>query len=141
MALVIADGIEIPEAEIEAEYSRSSGPGGQHVNKTETRVTLRFSVAASPSIPEPHKARMLEKLAPRLTKTGELLVSVDRHRDRSMNETKAFERLAELLRAAYEIPTPRKKTKPSRGSKERRLAAKRQTSARKRDRSTKGHDD
>jgi ribosome-associated protein len=96
VALSIAEGIEIPDVEIEAEYSRSSGPGGQHVNKTETRVTLRFSVAASPSIPEPHKTRMLEKLGPRLTKAGELLVSVDRHRDRSMNESKAFERLTEL---------------------------------------------
>lgn len=141
MALSIAEGIEIPDVEIEAEYSRSSGPGGQHVNKTETRVTLRFSVAASPSIPEPHKTRMLEKLGPRLTKAGELLVSVDRHRDRSMNESKAFERLTELLRQAYVVPKPRKKTKPSKGSKERRLAAKRQTSAKKKDRGGRGHDD
>src|SRR5579885_2672674 len=102
--IVVARGIEIPPGEIAVEYSRSSGPGGQHVNKTETRVTLRFGLATSPSIPEEDRARMVARLAARLTKNGELLVSAGRHRDRTQNMSAAFERLEALLQAAYERP-------------------------------------
>jgi ribosome-associated protein len=135
-AIRIAEGIEIPTREVSEAYSRASGPGGQHVNKTETRVTLRFSLAESASIPEADRARMLVKLAHRITKAGELLVSTDRHRDRSQNLREAYERLAELLRAAYAKPRPRQKTRPTKGSRERRLDQKRATSDRKRTRRT-----
>lgn len=140
-AIRIAEGIEIPMSEIAEEYSRASGPGGQHVNKTETRVTLRFPLAHTASVPEQHRARMLAKLAHRITKAGELLVSTDRHRDRSQNQREAYARLAQILRGAYAIPRPRKKTRPSKGSKERRLTQKRATSERKRTRRSPARDE
>jgi ribosome-associated protein len=132
--LFIAPGVQVPSEEVSAEYSRASGPGGQNVNKVETRVTLRFSLATSSSIPPADRERMMQKLAPRLTKKGEILVSCGNRRDRSQNQEEAFDRLEEMLRLAYAVPRARKKTRPSRGSKERRLASKRETSARKRGR-------
>jgi ribosome-associated protein len=140
-ALIVARGIEVPREEIEVDYSRSSGPGGQHVNKTETRVTLRFDLAGSPSIPEGEKTRMLSRLKTYATKSGELLVSCEAYRDRTRNLSEAYERLEALLARAYEKPKPRKKTKPSRGAKERRLAEKKRTSTRKEGRkSPRGED-
>jgi ribosome-associated protein len=130
-SLEVARGIEVPRSEIAIEYSRASGPGGQHVNKTETRVTLRFDFLGSRSIPEADKERMAEKLATKLTKAGELLVSCDAYRDRARNLETAYERLEATLARAYERPKPRKKTRPSRGSKERRLDEKKRTGARK----------
>lgn len=129
--IVLGRGVSIPEDELLVEYSRASGPGGQHVNKTETRVTLRFPLVASRSIPDVAKARMIEKLASRLTKAGEILVSADAHRDRSMNHRDAHARLTALLEKAFVIPRPRKKTRPTRGSTERRLEEKRRTQGKK----------
>jgi ribosome-associated protein len=130
-SLVVAPGIEVPASEIRPEYSRSSGPGGQNVNKVESRVTLRYRLETSAAIPSEDRARMIEKLKSRLTKLGEILVSCDSYRDRGRNEDEAFDRLEQLLQRAYVKPRARKKTKPSRGSKERRLKNKKQTSARK----------
>lgn len=141
MSLVIADGIEIPEEELQSEYSRSGGPGGQHVNKTETRVVLRFALAKTTSIPEPDKGRMMLRLATRLTKAGELLVACDKHRVRSDNEREARERLAALLAKAREVPKARVKTRPSRGAKERRLADKRREGGKKQTRRSPQGDD
>lgn len=132
--LPITAAIQIPLAEIEVAYSRSSGPGGQHVNKTETRVTLRFPVASSPSIPEDARALMVERLAPRLTKSGELLVSSEEFRERPRNLEAAYERLQGLLRRSLQRDKPRRPTRPSRGAKERRLNEKRQTAERKKSR-------
>lgn len=141
MGIVLSRTVEIPEEEISAEYSRSSGPGGQHVNKTETKVVLRFGIVDSPSIPARDKARMLDKLGTRVTRAGEILVACGKHRDRSENERIAWERLRALLESAFEIPKPRKKTKPSRGAKERRLENKRLTSGRKKSRQKPRSDD
>lgn len=139
--LEVARGIEVPRSEATIEYSRASGPGGQHVNKTETRVTVRFDFEGTRSIPDADKERMKEKLATKLTKLGELLVSCDAYRDRARNLETAFERLEATLARAYERPKPRKKTKPSRGSKERRLDEKKRTSSRKQTRkSPRGED-
>ncbi|MBI4816720.1 MAG: aminoacyl-tRNA hydrolase [Deltaproteobacteria bacterium] len=132
--LTIAAGIVIPISEIQVETSRSSGPGGQHVNKTETRVTLRLALSATSSIDAASKARVLEKLARRLTRSGEILVSCGRHREREQNLREALDRLERLLQDAWHRDPPRKKTRPSAGSKERRLAEKRHTTQRKRSR-------
>lgn len=137
---MLGRGVAIPPDEVSLEYSRSSGPGGQHVNKTETRVTLRFDLGGSRSIPEADKARMIEKLSRRVTKSGHVLVSCDAERDRSRNTEVAWARLSALLARAFERPKPRTKTKPSRASKERRLEQKRRTSSRKRSRQVR-HDD
>jgi ribosome-associated protein len=134
--LDITPGIEVPRREVVVEYSRAAGPGGQHVNKTETRVTLRFDLVRSPSIPEADRARMAERLRARLTKSGEILVSSGARRDRTQNLTDAFERLAALLRQAYTKPKKRKKTRPSKGAKERRLQDKRSVAGRKQSRRT-----
>ncbi|MEM1024620.1 MAG: alternative ribosome rescue aminoacyl-tRNA hydrolase ArfB [Myxococcota bacterium] len=124
MDLLLANGAVLPESELRVETSRASGPGGQHVNKTETRVTLRWSLADS-ALSGPLKQHLRSRLAPRLTKTDELLVSVDDTRVRSRNLVLARERMKEILDAASKVPKKRQPTRPTKGSKERRLRAKR----------------
>ena len=130
--LVLLRGVVVPRSEVGVEVSRSSGPGGQHVNKTESRVTLRFNVLESPSIPEDERGWLRHRLRSRLTRLGELLVSCDSHRDQARNRSEAFERLETLLRTAMERPQQRKKTRPTRASVQRRLETKRSRSQRKR---------
>jgi ribosome-associated protein len=139
--LRVTHGVEIPASEVAMEFARASGPGGQHVNKTETRVTLRFALARSPSIPRELKERMIERLASRLTKSGEILVTSGSRRDRSQNMDEAWSRLEMILRRAAMVPKPRKKTRPSRGAKERRLSEKRRTAQRKEGRRSPRGDD
>lgn len=139
--LVLPGGIEIPAREIEVSYSRSSGPGGQHVNKTETRVSLRFAALHSPSLTEESRRRLREKLGSRLTAGGEILVHCDRHRDRSRNHAEALARLRAILSAALYRPRKRRPTRPTRSSVERRLDHKRRQSSRKRDRRRPRRDD
>jgi ribosome-associated protein len=123
-------GHAIPGSEIDVEYARSGGPGGQHVNKTETKVTLRFDLTTS-SLPEEVKEKLRRRLATRLTKSGELLISADAHRERTRNMDDARARFIEILERALIEPKKRKKTKPSRGAKARRLSEKRKTSEKK----------
>jgi ribosome-associated protein len=130
MDLRLSTGAVLPEGELQVETSRSSGPGGQHVNKTETRVTLRWSLADS-SLPEATKERLRSKLASRLTKSEELLVSADDTRVQSRNLVLAHDRLRELLDRALRIPKKRRPTRPTRGSERRRLKAKRAQSEKK----------
>lgn len=114
----------IPGAELNERFSRSSGPGGQGVNTTDSRVELLFDVAASPSIPANVRDRVLERLGPRLV-DGVLTIAASEHRSQLMNREAARERLAMILREASSPPPPKRRpTKPSRGSKERRLASK-----------------
>jgi len=123
--LVITNAVRIPLAEIEFTSSRSGGPGGQNVNKVNSRIQLRWNPNTSPSI-EPDVAERFVKLAgKRMTKEGEILITCQEHRDAPKNKADGLERLAELLRAALVKPRIRKATKPSRGSKERRLKEKR----------------
>jgi ribosome-associated protein len=131
-ALRVAPGISIPEQEILETASRSRGPGGQNVNKTETRVSLRWNAARSGALRGEDRALLLRALAARLTRAGELIVRCDRFRSRARNREFARERLAELVRAALARREPRVHTRPTRASVERRLARKRSRAERKR---------
>lgn len=122
--LPIPGGPTIPAAELNWTASRASGPGGQHVNKTSTRITLAWSVVDSAVLREDQRAMILRKLASRITQGGELRVHVDENRSQLRNRFIAAERLAEMVAGALKRQARRKATKPSRGSKERRLKAK-----------------
>ncbi|MCB9529713.1 MAG: alternative ribosome rescue aminoacyl-tRNA hydrolase ArfB [bacterium] len=122
--LPIPGGPTIPAAELSWSASRASGPGGQHVNKTSSRVTLAWSVAESAVLDEAQRARLLEKLAGRLTQGGVLQVHAEDARSQLRNREIAAARLAELVAAALRRPKARRPTRPSRGVKERRLKSK-----------------
>ncbi len=123
----------IPPDELRVDFALSGGPGGQNVNKTATRVTLRFSVTGSRVLDERTRARLNQKLAGRLTRAGDLVVRSTRHREQRRNIVDARARLAALLAAAL-APDPPKRvaTRPTRGSVRRRLDAKRRRSEAKR---------
>lgn len=133
-ALRITPSLAIPMREIELRYTRSSGPGGQNVNKVASKAVLRFDVGASPSIPEPLRRRAMTRLASRLTRDGALVLSSDANRDQPRNRAAVLERLRTLLAEAVAVPKRRRPTKPSAAARERRLAAKRARALRKRDR-------
>ena len=130
----ITPDLAIPDEEISFTTSRSGGPGGQNVNKLETRVTVRFDVGGSAALSEEQKARLRERLATRITKDGVLQVTSQRHRSQVANKEAAVERFAELVGEALLEEVPRRKTRPSRAAKARRLDEKRRRSGRKRDR-------
>ncbi|ASR38609.1 peptide chain release factor 1 [Prauserella marina] len=114
----------IPDGELAERFSRSSGPGGQGVNTTSSRVELSFDVARSPAVPEDLRPRLLARLAGRLT-AGVLTIAASEHRAQLANREAARQRLAATLRnAAAPPPRKRRPTKPTRGSQERRLASK-----------------
>ncbi len=133
--VVVNARITIPAGELRERFSRSSGPGGQGVNTTDSRVELSFDLAQSPSVPESLRQRMLDRLRSRLV-DGVVTVTASEHRAQLANREAARERLAALLaEAAAPPPRKRKPTKPSKGAKERRLAAKKQRGQIKRGRS------
>lgn len=122
--LVVTDSVVLPAGELRERFSRSSGPGGQGVNTTDSRVELTLDVAGSPSIPEQLRARVLARLRPRLV-DGSITVVATERRSQLANRRVARERLAQLLREALAPPPPpRRRTRPTRGSVERRLSAK-----------------
>lgn len=120
----VTDALRIDEAELEFRAARASGPGGQHVNKTSTAVELRFDVEASPSLPDDVKARLIKLAGSRMTQEGVLFIFAQTHRSQEMNRQDAIGRLVALIQKAAEAPKPRKRTRPTRASKERRLASK-----------------
>jgi ribosome-associated protein len=119
--IVLPRGIRIPFDELLIETSRGGGPGGQNVNKVSSKVRVRFNVRTSPSLPEEVRLRLLEKLASKLTTDGELLVAANEYRDQPRNRAAALERLRRHLDDALFEHRTRRKTKPTRGSIERRI--------------------
>ena len=136
----VDDSFAIPEEELSFATSRSGGPGGQNVNKLETRVTVRFDLA-SPSLDEARRTRIRERLGTRVSRAGVLAVSSQRHRTQAANREAAVARLVELLRDAFAERAPRRPTRPGRAARARRLDAKLRRSRRKRDRSTPAMED
>ncbi|MFC3965108.1 alternative ribosome rescue aminoacyl-tRNA hydrolase ArfB [Nocardia jiangsuensis] len=132
--LAVTRALVIPASELRERFSRSSGPGGQGVNTTDSRVELSFDLARSPSVPERLRTRMLERLGSRLV-DGVLTIAASEQRAQLQNRAAARERLAALLRAAAAAPPPvRRATKPSRGATERRISAKKRRGVTKRNR-------
>ncbi|WP_066703160.1 alternative ribosome rescue aminoacyl-tRNA hydrolase ArfB [Celeribacter ethanolicus] len=126
MPLTVTDQIEIADWEITEQFVRSSGPGGQNVNKVSTAVELRFEAARSPNLPEPVKNRLRRLAGRRWTKEGAIVIQVEETRSQARNREIARERLAELVRKALVVPKRRVKTKPTKGSVERRIKAKKE---------------
>ncbi len=124
----ITPRLSIPRDELVFTASRSSGPGGQHVNKTSSRITLRFDLEASTRLSEAQKATLRARLATRLTKDGVLMVHAQKHRSQSRNRERAVERFAELLRDALAEAAPRRPNRIPRGVRRRRLDNKRRRS-------------
>ena len=135
----VCANLDIDEKELEERFVRSSGPGGQNVNKVSTAVELRFNLADNTTIPPPAKARLVKLAGRKLTDDGVLIIQADRFRTQEMNRSDARKRLIELIAESLIAPKPRIKTKPSRGAKERRLKAKTERSGVKKLRTSK-HD-
>ncbi len=130
----IDERLDIDDAELSYATSRSSGPGGQNVNKVETRVTLLFPVETSPSLSEEQKARLGERLATRISKEGVLRVVSQKHRTQAANREAARERFAELLRDALAPVRRRRRTRVPKAVREKRLESKRRRARLKRER-------
>ncbi len=139
--LSLGGGNRIPLSELVEQASRSGGPGGQHVNTSSTRVTLRWNLRETCGLRVEAKARALAKLEKRLTRSGELVLHADAHRSRHRNRQDARERLQTLVAAALVAPTPRRPTKPTRAARTRRLDAKRRRGESKQQRQGRADDD
>ena len=139
--LEVTPQIHIPDDELSESFVRSSGPGGQNVNKVSSAVELRFDVARSGALPAAVRERLLARRDRRLTDDGVLVISANRFRDQSRNREDARLRLAEIVRAATVVPKKRIATKPTKGAQERRLQEKKTRSAHKRDRTKNWKDE
>ena len=136
----VTDNIQIDEGEIEESFVRSSGPGGQNVNKVSSAVQLRFDVRHSPSLPADGRRRAERLAGKRLTKEGVIVLIAQSHRAQERNRADALERLLELLREAAIRPKPRRPTRPTLASKTRRLDSKTRRATVKRHRGTPDED-
>jgi ribosome-associated protein len=120
----VTDTIALDEREIEESFVRASGPGGQNVNKVASAVQLRFDVRRSPSLPNDVAIRLIKLAGRRMTQDGVLVIAAQRFRSQEQNRQDALDRLIALIRQAAVRPTPRRKTKPTLASKQRRLEGK-----------------
>jgi ribosome-associated protein len=130
----IGPHLEIDENELQFEFVRASGPGGQNVNKVSTAVQMRYDVDASDALSPSVKSRLKKLAGSRMTTEGVLLISARKYRTQHRNRQDAIDRLVSMIQEAATPPRPRKKTRRTKGSIERRLAAKKQTGEKKRDR-------
>ena len=135
--LRITPDITLDDSELEEQFVRASGPGGQNVNKVSTAVQLRFNVLASPSLPWDVRERVIKLAGKRINFAGELMITAQRYRTQAQNRADARAKLAGLIRAATHKPKPRRKTRPSAAAKRRRLETKRRKGETKRARSGK----
>jgi ribosome-associated protein len=124
----VTDSISLDDSEIEESFVRSSGPGGQNVNKLSTAVQLRFDVRGSPSLPNDVAIRLMRLAGKRLTKDGVLVLIAQTHRTQERNRAEAQDRLIALIQEAAIKPTVRRATKPTKASKERRIEGKKRRS-------------
>jgi ribosome-associated protein len=138
--LVINDRLRIAESEFAWSFVRASGPGGQNVNKVASKAVLRWPVVASSSLPSDVKTRLLIQQRSRLTTEGELVITSQRFRDQERNREDCLAKVRQLVVNALMPPKPRKRTKPTRGSQEARLRAKRRRSATKTSRRDSGQE-
>ena len=135
MPLVVSEHIAIPDEELEWKFIRSSGPGGQNVNKVASAVQLRFLLPQNTSLPAAVRSRLQRLAGQRLIDDGTILLTARTERSQEQNRRAALERLADLVRAALIEPKIRKKTRPTRASKERRIDTKKRRAGTKRERS------
>ena len=140
MPLVVSDRIAIPDEELEWKFIRSSGPGGQNVNKVASAVQLRFLLPQNTSLPAAARSRLQRLAGQRLIDDGSILLTARNERSQDQNRRAALERLADLVRAALIEPKIRKKTRPTRASKERRIDTKKRRAGTKRERSGRAWD-
>jgi ribosome-associated protein len=136
--LVVSPSLRLPLAELEYRASRSSGPGGQHVNTSSTRIEVWWDVAGSPVLTEEQRVRLLARLATRLDSAGRLRLVSGASRSQLRNREDVTGRLRDLVAAALQVPKVRKRTRPSRAAKAARLEAKRRRAATKRERRPPG---
>ena len=129
--LYVNSRISIPLRELQFTYSRSSGPGGQNVNKVNTKATMHWDVKKTDSLPDAVRRRFMAKYARRLTNEGVLVLSSQRFRDQGQNVADCMHKLREMILAVAVAPKPRRATKPTAGSKRRRLADKKKQSEKK----------
>jgi ribosome-associated protein len=129
--LIVDSQITIPLEEFQIDFARSGGPGGQNVNKVNSKAQLRWNPSASPSLSEPVRERLLRAVSSRLTGEGDLLITSQRTRDQARNVEDCLEKLRLLVLSASRPPKPRRPSRPTRASKERRLEDKQRRSASK----------
>lgn len=132
--LFVTSRIQIPLSEFTFSYVRSSGPGGQNVNKVNSKAVLRWDVSASPSLPDDVRARLLGKLGSQLTTGGELVVASDRYRDQPRNREDCLAKVAALVKSSATPPKKRRPTRPSRAVRARRRKSKEAQSRKKQQR-------